>query len=349
MRVLITGGAGFIGSHFLRYWLHTYPESDVVVLDKLTYAGRRENVWDVLERVRFVQGDIGQQEDVERAMVDCDVVFNFAAESHVDRSIAEAGAFVHTNVWGTYVLLEAARRHKVERFIHISTDEVYGSRLHGAFTERDALNPSSPYAASKAAADSLALSYFKTYGLPVLISRSSNNFGPYQYPEKLIPLFILNGIEGKTLPVYGDGRNVRDWIYVGDNCAAIDLAARKGAPGEIYNIAAGNEKENLEVTHVILKVLNRSHACLQFVQDRPGHDRRYALDTTKIAQLGWQATCQFEDALRDTIRWYQDNEWWWKPLRQNDTNESVGKSACIPDGSQNRVTCENGVQNRPRS
>lgn len=316
MGILITGGAGFIGSNFVRYWLNKYPDSDVVVLDKLTYAGRRENLHDLLDRIRFIRGDICLQEDIDRAMRGCHLVFNFAAESHVDRSITEAGAFVHTNVWGTYVLLEAARRHKVERFIQISTDEVYGSSLEESFTERDALDPSSPYAASKAGADLLALSYFKTYGLPILITRSSNNFGPYQYPEKLIPLFTLNALEGKPLPVYGDGRNIRDWIYVQDNCAAIDLVAQKGASGEIYNIAAQNERENLEVVHLVLKSLRRSRELIQFVQDRPGHDRRYSLDITKIKQLGWRPSTQFEDALRETVRWYQENEWWWKPLRE---------------------------------
>lgn len=317
MKILVTGGAGFIGSNFVRYWLNKYPDSDVVVLDKLTYAGRRENLHDVLGHIQFIQGDICLQEDVDRAMQGCRMVFNFAAESHVDRSITGAGAFVHTNVWGTHVILEAARRHKVERFIQISTDEVYGSRLQGSFTEKDALNPSSPYAASKAGADVLALAYFKTYNLPVVIPRSSNNFGPYQYPEKLIPLFILNALGSKPLPVYGDGQNVRDWIYVQDNCEAINLVAQKGASGGIYNIAARNEKENLEVIHAILECLARPEELIQFVQDRPGHDRRYSLDTTRIEQLGWRSSTRFEDALKETIRWYQGNEWWWQPLRQH--------------------------------
>lgn len=316
MGILITGGAGFIGSHFVRYWLHRYPGSDVIVLDKLTYAGRRENLRDVLGHIQFIHGDICLQKDVDRAMHGCHLVFNFAAESHVDRSINEAGQFIHTNVWGTYVLLEAARRHRIERFIQISTDEVYGSCSKGSFREQDPLAPSSPYAASKAGADLLALSHFKTYGLRVLVTRSSNNFGPYQYPEKLIPLFILNALKGKLLPLYGDGQNVRDWIYVQDNCAAIDLVAQKGSPGEIYNIAAKNERENLEIAHLILKFLNRPKELIQFVQDRPGHDRRYSLDTTRIEQLGWDSSNRFEDALRETVRWYQENEWWWKSLRQ---------------------------------
>jgi dTDP-glucose 4,6-dehydratase len=316
MIILITGGAGFIGSHFVRHTLEKHPEHDIVVLDKLTYAGRKENLHDVLDSVRFIHGDICLPDDVDKAMDGCDMVFNFAAESHVDRSITGAGAFVNTNVWGSYILLEAARRHRIARFIQVSTDEVYGSCLNGSFTEGDIANPSSPYAASKASADLLALSYEKTYGLPVLITRSSNNFGPYQYPEKVIPLFITNALEGKPLPVYGDGRNVRDWIYVQDNCAAIDFVSQNGTPGEIYNIAAKNERENLEIVDQILQLLRKPRELVRFVQDRPAHDRRYSLDVTKITALGWAPTAPFQDALTDTIEWYQNNEWWWKPLRQ---------------------------------
>jgi dTDP-glucose 4,6-dehydratase len=316
MKILITGGAGFIGGHFVRYTREKHPGHDVVVLDKLTYAGRKENLHDVLDSVRFIHGDICRPDDVDKAMDGCDMVFNFAAESHVDRSITGAGAFVNTNVCGSYVLLEAARRHRIARFIQISTDEVYGSCLTGSFTEGDIANPSSPYAASKASADLLALSYERTYGLPVLITRSSNNFGPYQYPEKVIPLFITNAIEGKPLPVYGDGRNVRDWIYVQDNCAAIDFVSQNGAPGEIYNIAAKNEKENLEIVDQILQLLKKPRELIRFVQDRPAHDRRYSLDVTKVTALGWVADTPFKEAIADTIQWYQENEWWWKPLRQ---------------------------------
>jgi dTDP-glucose 4,6-dehydratase len=316
MKILITGGAGFIGSHFVRYSLEKHPEHDVVVLDKLTYAGRKENLHDVLDSVRFIHGDICQPDDVDKAMDGCDIVFNFAAESHVDRSITGAGAFVNTNVCGSYILLEAARRHRIARFIQISTDEVYGSCLNGSFTEGDKANPSSPYAASKASSDLLALSYERTYGLPVLITRSSNNFGPYQYPEKVIPLFITNALEDKPLPVYGDGRNVRDWIYVQDNCAAIDFVAQHGTPGEIYNIAAKNERENLEIVDQILQLLKKPMELIRFVQDRPGHDRRYSLDVTKMTGLGWVADIPFKKAMADTIQWYQENEWWWKPLRQ---------------------------------
>ena len=316
MRILITGGAGFIGSHFVRYSLEKHPEYDVAVLDKLTYAGRSENLHDVLDSVEFIHGDVCVPGDVERAIDGCNMVFNFAAESHVDRSINEAGVFVNTNVWGTYVLLEAARRHKIERFVQISTDEVYGSCLNGSFTEDDTANPSSPYAASKASADLLALSYVRTYGLPVLITRSSNNFGPYQYPEKVIPLFITNALEDKPLPVYGDGRNIRDWIYVQDNCAAIDFVSQNGTPGEIYNIAAKNEKENLEIVDQILQLLKKPRALIRFVQDRPAHDRRYSLDVTKMTALGWVSAAPFKEALANTIDWYQKNEWWWKPLKQ---------------------------------
>ena len=316
MIILITGGAGFIGSHFVRYTLKKHPEHDIVVLDKLTYAGRKENLQDVLDSVRFIHGDICLPDDVDKAMDGCDMVFNFAAESHVDRSITGAGAFVNTNVWGSYILLEAARRHRIARFIQVSTDEVYGSCLNGSFTEGDIANPSSPYAASKASAELLALSYERTYGLPVVITRSSNNFGPYQYPEKVIPLFITNAIEGKPLPVYGDGRNVRDWIYVQDNCAAIDFVSQNGTPGEIYNIATKNEKENLQVVDQILQLLKKPRDLIRFVQDRPAHDRRYSLDVTKMTALGWVSTIPFQGALSDTVQWYQNNEWWWKPLKQ---------------------------------
>jgi len=316
MRILITGGAGFIGSHFVRCSLEKHPEYDVAVLDKLTYAGRVENLHDVLDSVRFIHGDVCQPCDVDKAINGCDMVFNFAAESHVDRSINEAGAFINTNVWGTYVLLEAARRYRIKRFIQISTDEVYGSCLNGSFAEDDIANPSSPYAASKASADLMALSYVRTYGLPVLITRSSNNFGPYQYPEKLIPLFITNALEDKPLPVYGDGRNIRDWIYVQDNCAAIDFVSRDGTPGEIYNIAAKNERENLEIVDHILQLLKKPRNLIRFVKDRPAHDRRYSLDVTKMTALGWVSAAPFKEVLANTIEWYQKNEWWWKPLKQ---------------------------------
>ena len=314
MRFLITGGAGFIGSHFVRYWLHKYPDSDITVLDKLTYAGRKENLVDLPSEIRFVKGDIGEKKVVDEVLADSELIFNFAAESHVDRSITDTEPPVATNIWGTYVLLEAARHHNVKRFVQISTDEVYGSRHTGSFSEADPLCPSSPYSATKASADLLALSYFRTYGFPVIVTRSSNNFGPYQYPEKLIPLFIVNALQNIPLPLYGNGKNVRDWIYVTDNCAAIDLVAHKGVPGEIYNVAAKNEKQNLDIATSILKFLDLPPNFLRFVTDRPGHDWRYSLDTTKIEQLKWSPVQNFDHALKQTVDWYRDNEWWWHPL-----------------------------------
>ncbi|MEX2703717.1 MAG: dTDP-glucose 4,6-dehydratase [Candidatus Freyrarchaeum guaymaensis] len=311
MRVLITGGAGFIGSNFVRYMVRNY-DYDIVVLDKLTYAGRLENLEDVIEDIEFIKGDICNSEDLAR-VGDCDVVINFAAETHVDRSIKDAGVFVKTDILGTFNLLEFSRRHDLT-FIQISTDEVYGSIEEGSFKEDDALDPSSPYSSSKAGADLLARAYYKTYGLPVMITRSSNNFGPYQYPEKIIPLFILNALRDKPLPLYGDGRNVRDWIYVLDNCEAVDVVLHRGKKGEIYNIGGGNEKTNLEITHMILDELKKPKSLIKFVQDRPGHDRRYSLDCTKIKKLGWKPKHEFKEALRSTINWYKENQWWWKPL-----------------------------------
>jgi dTDP-glucose 4,6-dehydratase len=311
MRILVTGGAGFIGSNFVRYMVRNY-DYDTVVLDKLTYAGRLENLEDVIEDIEFIRGDICNSEDLAR-VGDCDVVINFAAETHVDRSIKDAEAFVKTDILGTFNLLEFSRRRDLT-FIQISTDEVYGSIEVGSFKEEDALDPSSPYSSSKAGADLLVRAYYKTYGLPVMITRSSNNFGPYQYPEKIIPLFILNALQDKPLPLYGDGKNVRDWIYVLDNCEAIDVVLHKGKKGEIYNIGGENEKTNLEITHMILDELKKPKSLIKFVQDRPGHDRRYSLDCTKIKKLGWKPKHEFKEALRSTINWYRENQWWWRPL-----------------------------------
>jgi dTDP-glucose 4,6-dehydratase len=310
MRLLITGGAGFIGSNFVRYMLNNH-DYDVVVLDKLTYSGRMENLEDVIHSIEFIKGDICNKDDLTK--VSCDVIINFAAETHVDRSILDAGVFVRTDVLGTFNLLELSRRLDVQ-FIQISTDEVYGSITEGSFREEDTLDPSSPYSSSKAGADLLVRAYHKTYGLPVMITRSSNNFGPYQYPEKLIPLFIVNALQNKPLPLYGDGGNVRDWIYVLDNCEALALVLNKGKKGEIYNIGGGNEKTNLEITHAILEELKKPKSLIKFVKDRPGHDRRYSLDCTKIKALGWKPKHKFEEALKSTINWYKENEWWWKPL-----------------------------------
>lgn len=314
MRLLITGGAGFIGCNFVRQILESHKGYEVTVLDKLTYAGRLENLQDVLDRITFIRGDICNRDDVDKAIRDCDTVLNFAAETHVDRSIIDAGSFVTTDVLGTYTLLEAARRHEIERFVQIGTDEVYGSIHGGSFSEKDPLNPSSPYSASKAAADLLARAYYVTYNLPVMITRSSNNFGPYQYPEKLIPLFILKAMIGEKLPVYGTGMNVRDWLYVGDNCRAIDLVLHKGDEGEVYNIGGGNEVTNLEVTKHILFALGRSEDLIEFVQDRLGHDFRYSISSDKIRELGWRPQAEFGKALEETVQWYIDNEWWWKSL-----------------------------------
>lgn len=311
--LLITGGAGFIGSNFVRYMLEKHPDNEIVVLDKLTYAGRLENLKDVIDEITFIRGDICNKEDVEK-IVECDIIFNFAAETHVDRSIIEGGVFVKTDVLGTYNLLEYARRHGVEKYIQIGTDEVYGSIEKGSFEEDDLVDPSSSYSASKAGADLLVRAYYKTYGLSILITRSSNNFGPYQYPEKLIPVLILNALRDKTLPIYGEGKNIRDWIYVLDNCEAIDLVFQKGSIGEIYNIGAGNEKTNIEIANLILKELNKPKELIKFVEDRKGHDFRYSLDTKRIQKLGWISRYKFENALRETIRWYKENEWWWKPL-----------------------------------
>lgn len=316
-KILVTGGCGFIGSNFIRHALEANPSLEVVNLDKLTYAGNIKNLADLEGRgnYRFIKGDICDEALVRNLFdEEFDAVLNFAAESHVDRSISGPAPFIRTDVLGTFTLLEAARRTGVGRFIQISTDEVYGSIEEGSFSEESPLQPSSPYAASKASADLLSLSYFKTYGFPVLITRSSNNFGPYQYPEKLIPLFITNAIEDKRLPLYGDGLNVRDWLYVKDNCKAIYLVLEKGKPGEIYNVAGRAEKKNIEIAKAILSILGKPESLIEYVEDRPGHDRRYSIDSKKIESLGFRPTEDFESALEKTVRWYVENRWWWEPL-----------------------------------
>ncbi len=330
-KILITGGAGFIGSHFVRYLLGKYPGIAVTVLDKLTYAGRKENLRDVMGRLEFIQGDICRKKVVD-GLPAFEAIFNFAAETHVDRSIKTPGAFVKTDVLGTYNLLELCRRKGVGKFIQISTDEVYGSIIKGSFAEEDCLNPSSPYSSSKAGADLLALSYHKTFGVPVLITRSSNNFGPYQYPEKLIPVLILNALHDKPLPLYGDGRQARDWLYVEDNCSAIDSVWRKGNPGEVYNVGSGNEKLNIEIARFVLKELGKPEDLITFVKDRPAHDRRYSLNSDKLKKLGWNEKYEFEAALRKTVKWYKDNRWWWKPLinQKSVANEAVGAIHELP-------------------
>jgi len=317
--ILVTGGAGFIGSNFCRYMLEKYPDYNIVVLDALTYAGNLENLADMRDnpRFKFVRGDIRDKTVVDELVKDVDAIVNFAAETHVDRSIADPGNFVLTDVYGVFVLLEACRSYGVQKFLHVSTDEVYGSIQEGSFKESDALQPNSPYSASKAGGELLARSYFVTYGTPVLITRGSNNFGPYQYPEKLIPFFITNALEDKPLPVYGDGQQVRDWIYVLDHCEGIDLVLHKGEVGTSYNLGGGNERTNLEVTKLILAVLGKPESLIKYVTDRPGHDRRYSLDCARIRELGWTPRHKFEDALEDTVRWYVENEGWWRRIKEH--------------------------------
>ncbi len=316
--ILVTGGAGFIGSNFVHYMMQNHKDYRIIVLDALTYAGNRENLADLEgdARYTFYHGNICDAKIVEELMPQVDAVVNFAAESHVDRSIHQAGAFIETDVQGTFVLLEAAKKHGIERFLHISTDEVYGSIENGSFKEDDPLLPNSPYSASKAGADLLVRSYFKTYGLPTLITRSSNNYGPYQYPEKLIPLFVTNAIDDKNLPLYGDGKNIRDWLHVLDNCSGIDTVLHKGKIGEIYNIGGDNERENIFITHKILEYLGKPQSLITPVKDRPGHDRRYSVDTVKIRSLGWQPQYELETGLEQTIDWYKENERWWRKIKE---------------------------------
>ncbi|MBV9846229.1 MAG: dTDP-glucose 4,6-dehydratase [Kutzneria sp.] len=323
MRILVTGGAGFIGSNYVRKVIGgSYPAfagADVVVLDKLTYAGNQENLAPVADspQLSFVQGDISDAELVSTLMAGTDTVVHFAAESHVDRSILASTDFVRTNVLGTQVLLQAALDAGVGKFVHISTDEVYGSIERGSWTEDHVLEPNSPYSAAKAGSDLLARSYYRTHGLPVCVTRCSNNYGPYHFPEKVIPLFITNLIDGKPVPLYGDGQNVRDWLHVDDHCRGIQLVAEAGRPGEIYNIGGGTELTNRELTEKLLAATGRDWSFVRPVTDRKGHDRRYSVDITKIsAELGYQAQISFEQGLADTVRWYTENRAWWEPLKQ---------------------------------
>lgn len=319
MTMLVTGGAGFIGSNFIRHMLAEHPDTRIVNLDALTYAGNPESLRDVADNPNytFVKGDICDPGAVAAVFSHhpIETVVHFAAESHVDRSIADGAAFVRTNVLGTFTLLDYALKHGVRRFIHVSTDEVYGSTREGSFVETDNLNPSSPYSASKAGSDLLARSFFITHGLPVIVTRCTNNYGPYQFPEKLIPLFATNLLEGKKVPVYGTGRNVRDWLYVLDHCRAIDFIFQHGKPGEVYNIGGGAEKTNLEITEKILELLGKDESMIEYVPDRKGHDFRYSLDFGKLRALGWEPAYTFDDALAATIKWYAENEWWWRPLK----------------------------------
>ena len=326
MRYLVTGGAGFIGSNFVRYIFTKYGEdAQIVNLDKLTYAGLRENLaeYEGKKNYRFVHGDIAKPDDVAEAYqgVDgsgIDVVVNFAAETHVDRSLMEAGTFIETDVHGVLVLLEEARQHapRLRRFIQISTDEVYGSIDKGSFRETDALSPRNPYSASKAGGDRMAYAYAQTYGLPVIITRASNNFGPWQYPEKLIPLFVTNAIDDIPLPLYGDGKNIRDWLFVTDHCAAIDFLIEHGNNGETYNVGGGNERENREITDRILKLVGKPESLITRVADRQGHDRRYSLNTDKLENIGFRIHTDFEEALDRTVKWYVENEHWWRAIKE---------------------------------
>jgi len=320
--LLITGGAGFIGSNFARYMLGKYPDYRIVIYDKLTYAGNLDNLRDLEEDARytFVQGDICDLKHVDWVVgkEQIDTIVNFAAETHVDRSLMEPGSFILTDVYGTHVLLEATKEFKLERYHQVSTDEVYGQVLEGAASESSPIATRSPYAASKAGGDLLVLAYFTSFNLPVTITRGSNNIGPYQYPEKVVPVWVTNAIDGKPLPVYGDGLQMRDYQYVEDHCAGIDMVLRKGALGEVYNLGTGSETRNIDMANIILDLLDKPRSLIQHITDRPGHDRRYALDVNKIRALGWQSQYTFEQALEKTVRWYQQNEWWWRKIKSGE-------------------------------
>ena len=318
-RLLVTGGAGFIGSHFIRRFLKTHSDWEIINFDKLSYAGNPANLVDVEKnpRYHFVRGDVCNSEVLEKACERVDAVIHFAAETHVDRSIDDDQDFLKTNVWGTRNLLETVRRFKISRYLHISTDEVYGSLKEGFATEDSPLQPNSPYAASKAAADLLVRAYHKTFGAPALIVRSSNNFGPCQFPEKVIPLFITNLLEGKKVPLYARGENRRDWIYVEDNCEAIEKVFDQGEAGEIYNIGGSHEISNIELTRAILKHFGKGEEWIKYVTDRPGHDFRYGLNSSKVRKLGVKPRYSFEEALAKTIAWYREHPEWWRPLRKD--------------------------------
>jgi dTDP-glucose 4,6-dehydratase len=321
VKLLVTGAAGFIGSTYVRVALDARPDDELVVLDKLTYAGRRENLSDVEDRITFIEGAIEDRDTARQAMAGCDAVVNFAAESHVDRSIADQEAFARTHVIGTSVLLETARELGIQRYVQVSTDEVYGSIEEGSFTETSPLNPSSPYSATKAAGDLIVSAHVHTYGIEALICRGSNNYGPRQYPEKLIPLSILNALAGDQLPVYGDGRQVRNWLFAEDFSRAIDAVLLNGQPGEAYNVGGPDEEENIDVVKRILELTDRDESLIEHVTDRPGHDRRYSLSSDKVRALGWEPLTRFEEGLPRTVDWYRDNEWWWAPIRSGEYKE----------------------------
>lgn len=317
--LLVTGGAGFIGSNFVHLMLTKHDDLNIIVYDKLTYAGNLDNLAPVEghPHFRFQQGDICDAAAVDRVMQrhNIDTIVNFAAETHVDRSLTEPGGFIQTDVYGTYVLLEAAKKYQIERYHQISTDEVYGAVLEGRSVETDQLHPRSPYSAAKASGDLMCLAYYTSFGLPITITRGSNNIGPYQYPEKVVPLFVTNAIDDEPLPLYGDGLQMRDYQYVQDHCEGIDVVLRKGQPGEIYNLGTGIETTNIEMTKLVLKLLKKPQSLIQPITDRPGHDRRYALNCDKIKALGWESPHNFEQAIEATVKWYVDNEWWWRKIK----------------------------------
>lgn len=319
--VLVTGGAGFIGSNFVRYAIAARPDWHITTLDKLTYAGRLENLKDLEgdPRHTFILGDVADPAIAAPLVKAAEIVVHFAAETHVDRSLMSAGEFITTDVYGTFVLLDAARQAPaLRRFVQISTDEVYGSVPQGSSRETDELRPRNPYSASKAGADRLAYSYWATYGVPVVITRASNNYGPYHFPEKIIPLFITNALDDTPVPLYGDGLQERDWLHVSDHCAALDLLIHEGVSGEVYNVGGGNHVRNVDLTREILRLVGRPESLIQHVEDRQGHDRRYSLDTSKLQGLGWRPRVTFEDGLRDTVEWFRQNEWWWRPIKDAD-------------------------------
>ncbi len=321
IKILVTGGAGFIGSNFVRHAIAEHSDWHITTLDKLTYAGRLENLQDLIDHPRhtFVKGDIADASVAAPLVTASDIVVHFAAETHVDRSLQSAGEFITTDVFGTFVLLEAARNgSRLQRFVQISTDEVYGSVAEGSSHETDELRPRNPYSASKAAADRLAYSYWATYNVPVVITRASNNYGPYHFPEKVIPLFITNAIDNIPVPLYGDGLQERDWLHVTDHCRAVDLLIARGTPGEVYNVGGGNHIRNIDLTKRILALTGRTDALIQPVADRLGHDRRYSLDTSKLGSLGWRPHVSFDTGLAETVTWYRENEWWWRPIKEND-------------------------------
>ena len=340
LKILVTGGAGFIGSNFIRYILKSLPEARVINLDKLTYSGNLDNLRDIEKDPRyvFIKGDIADQDTVAAVFSGHkpDILVNFAAETHVDRSISDPSDFIRTDIYGAFTLLEAAKKYGLQLFIQISTDEVYGHIPEGKAFENYPLMPTNPYAASKAGADRLCFSYYSTYKIPVIITRASNNFGPYQYPEKMIPLFITNALEDKPVPVYGDGLQIRDWLYVEDHCRALDLLINKGKPGEVYNIGGGNLLTNMELTKIILTELKKPAALIQQVTDRPGHDRRYSLNIGKLARLGWAPKADFKTALTNTIHWYRDNTWWWQKIKSGEFKKYYQKQYLSPNPKLNK-------------